>query len=505
LSNELFKHEAIVKLLKKYSVLWALEHARNLMYWDMRTYMPREGVVARGKALAELTLLSQKIFLSKEFKELFEVAMRVKDELNDFEKGVLRVLRREMEYFEKLPPEFLEEWEKTTTVASKEWEKAKAKSDYSIFQPYLEKIFELAKKMAELLGYEEHPYDALLDLFEEGMRKKDVDAIFFILKDKTIDILKRLEERGYPKTSPLEKEKYEIEAMKKLNLEVLKIIGYDFSKGRLDVSAHPFTISMSVYDVRITTRYSGANFKESLYAVLHEFGHALYELQIDPRLEGTPIGTGVSLGIHESQSRFWENIIGRSSSFLKVLRPLLEKYLPFIKKYSFEDLYYYVNLVRPSLIRVYADEVTYNLHILVRYEIEVGVLDEKFSLDELPKVWNDKMEEYLGIRPKSDSKGILQDVHWSSGYIGYFPTYTVGNIVAAQIRNKIQDELEGIEGVIESRNFGRIKSWLAERIHKWGATYPPKELLRREIGEELNAKYLVSYLEDKYLNVDKHL
>ncbi len=494
-----FENEVIKEILEKTRVLWAINHATSLMGWDQEVNMPREGVRERGIARAELEVLYQKLVLRPELVKLVEKAEGIEG-LNDYERGLVRVLKREIRIAKAIPPKIVAEIARTTTEAQVAWREAKQKDNYELFKPYLAKIIELARKVADYLGWEEHPYDALLDLYEEGLKTRDVDTLFSKLKPEIKRIMdKVLSEGRYPREHELEKVKYRREDMEKVNLEVLKLLEYPLgTRARLDVSAHPFTINMGINDVRITTRYEGFDFKRSLLGTIHEFGHATYELQIDQRLMATPLASGVSLGIHEGQSRFWENIIGRSRAFIEVIYPILRKNLDFIEKYSVEDIYYYFNTVRPSLIRTEADEVTYNLHILLRAELEKLMLVGEVKVDELPELWNNYMEEIIGIKPRNYSEGILQDIHWSMGSIGYFPTYTLGNLVAAQMRHHLLEEYD-LYGLIVEKRFNEIKEWQRKRIHQWGKTYAPKELLRKAFGEEYKADYFIKYLEEKYL------
>ncbi len=494
-----FENELIKKITEEYRVIWALGHAGSLMGWDTEVNMPREGVKERGIASAEISKLSQKLLLRPEFVKLVEEASKIED-LNDYEKGVVRVLQRAIRIAKAIPPEIVGELARLRQEAMVVWREAKAKNNYDMFKPYLARIVELTRKVADYIGWEEHPYDALLDYYEEGLKTRDVDSLFARLKPEVKRILEKILSEGrYPREHELEKIKYDVEAMKKVNLEVLQLLGFPLgSRARLDVSAHPFTIHLGIFDVRITTRYEGYDFKRSLLGVVHEFGHATYELQVDPRLMATPIAGGVSLGIHEGQSRFWENIIGRSRAFVEVIYPILRTHLDFISKYTPEDIYYYFNTVRPSLIRTEADEVTYNLHILLRAELEKRLVTGEISVDDLPELWNQYMEELLGVRPKNYSEGVLQDIHWSMASIGYFPTYTLGNLVAAQMRHHMMKDIDIYDAVLEKR-FEEIKEWQKEKIHKWGSTYAPKELLRRAFGEEYTADYFIRYLEEKYL------
>ncbi|MEM4929257.1 MAG: carboxypeptidase M32, partial [Acidilobaceae archaeon] len=382
---------------------------------------------------------------------------------------------------------------------------AKKKGDFELFRPHLEKIFSLAREVANHLGYDKHPYDPLLDIFEENLRDETVNALFSELVPGLKKVLSKVLSSGiYPQTHELENVKYNVDQMARANKDVLNLLGYPWSKGRLDVSAHPFSTNIGLKDVRITTRYEGFDFKRTLFSTIHEFGHALYELQIDERLALTPLAQGVSLGVHESQSRFWENVIGRNRAFVKLVYPILKSHLDFLERYDEESLFFYFNTVRPSLIRVDADEVTYNFHIYIRYQLERMLIAGEVKVSDLPEFWNDMMEELLGVRPSNHSEGVLQDIHWSQALIGYFPTYTIGNLLSAQIKSKIEEESRRtLSDILSAGRDGieYLKSYLKEKIHKYGSTYPPDELIAKSFGESLSSKYFLKYLEDKYLTV----
>ncbi len=494
-----FENNVIKEILAKYRRIWAIGHAMSLMGWDEETYMPEKGVTERSTAIAELRALYQELVLSDQFVSLVEKAKSLEG-LNDYEKGVVRVLDREITIAKKIPPQLNYELAKTTSEAFVAWREARSKAEFSIFRPWLQKVVDLTKQVAEKLGYEEHPYDALLDLYEEGLRLRDVRSIFSILEPGIRSVLEKVISRGYfTVRSPLEEAKYDEQAMRRVNERVLDLLGFPRDRARLDVSPHPFTTNMGVNDVRITTRYEGLDFKRSLFSVVHEFGHATYELQVDPELAMTPIGTGASLGVHEGQSRFWENVIGRSPQFASLVKPLLDQELGLTRSLSVEDVYRYFASVRPSLIRTEADEVTYNLHILLRYELEVQLVGGEIKVDDLPELWNRRTEELLGVKPNNDAEGVLQDIHWAHGSIGYFPTYTLGNIVAAMMRDAFRKRVGDLGDYVAKGDFGQIKSFLRDFIHRYGSTYAPKELLRRQLGSEYDPNALLSYLEEKYV------
>jgi carboxypeptidase Taq len=497
--GKLFNNKIILKILEKYKSIWSIDHSLALFSWDGETFMPEDGVEERSIAVSQLALLEQKFIVDKNFIALVDKASEEKD-LNEYERGVVRILHRSINLYTKVPPRIVEELAKISEEAKVVWRNARIKNNFNIYKPYLEKIVALSKEKAEFLGYEDKPYDALLNLYEEGLTCKDIDNVFEqSIPSTKIIVNKILSERIFPQNHPFEDIVYDLDSMKKVNNTVLSKLGYNNKRFRMDVSAHPFTIGVGIKDVRITTRYEGRDFKTTLFSAIHEYGHALYELQDNVKFVSTPIVSRFSLGIHESQSRFWENIIGRSKSFCEAVFPILKENLQFIKDYSSSDVYYYFNTVRPSLIRVDADEVTYNLHILLRYKLEKELISGEIKVSDLPELWNNIMEENLGIKPKTFSEGILQDIHWSQGNIGYFPTYTLGTIIAAQLRHYIIQEIPNFNDNISSMNFEPIKTWLREKIHIWGSTYMPKELLKKAIGEEINPRYFTDYLKEKYL------
>lgn len=487
---------AFQELLSAYKPIWALNHASAIFEWDSETYMPIEGAKPRGFAQAEIALMKQ-----EHMKNLEQSIVKVQKlpELGDHEKGVLRVLGRELEYYQKVPPWLIEELEKVTAEATVVWRAARKKSDFSIFQPFLEKIVALKQTEADKLGYVGHPYNALLDLFEEDLTTDDVDRMFSGLIPESKKILEKVISNSiFPSTHPLEEMEYEQEGMKKVNLEVLRFLEMPEQTFRMDVSTHPFTVGMSLEDVRITTRYEGKSFRESMYSAIHECGHALYDLQIDKSLEYTPIAGGTSLGVHESQSRFWENMVGRSRDFTRLIYPMLKSHLRFLSNYNESEVYRYFNMVRPNTIRVAADELTYNFHILLRYEIEKKLVAGDVLVEDAPSLWNEMMEKYLGIKPKSASEGILQDVHWSGGMMGYFPTYSLGNVLSGMLLERLQKDID-LGPTVRDGKLNVVKNWLREHVHKWGATYSPKELQEKLFGDQYVPKPLVRYLERKYL------
>lgn len=494
----LFSNPEILDIVEKYRPIAAMTYSQSMLGWDMEVNMPDAGATARGTAQAELELLRQKMTIN--LANLVEKA-GIQKTLNDAEKGIIRIIKRDLDFYQKLPAKLLEDLQKATSEASVPWRQAREKSDFKIFQPHLQRITDLKRKQAEYLDPSTSPYNPLLDLSEEGLTTHDLDKIFSELIPRLKIILSKTLAAGvFPKKHPLEDVDYDIQAMKQVNARLLTIFGMPTHRFRQDVSTHPFSIRIAGDDVRITTRYEPKDFKASMFGLIHECGHALYELQVDHELDFTPTGTGVSAGLHESQSRFWENIVGRSRQFIPMVYPLLKNNLDFLDSYSEDRVYQYFNIVRPSLIRVEADELTYNFHIAMRYELEKKMLEGTVEVSELPSVWNDMIEDYLGKRPRDDAQGVLQDVHWSWGQFATFPGYSLGNIVAGMLwSNLTKKKLLPIK---DEKNLSSLKSWLAENLHKPGATYAPKELLNRVFGRGYDPSGLVNYLENKYLTMN---
>jgi carboxypeptidase Taq len=488
------------QILDAYKPMWSLNHASSLMGWDFETYMPRKGTEERGVADSQLHLLHKELLLNKDFVGLVESAKKLEN-LNDPEKGIVRVLNRDITKQKRIPKELTEAESLERIRGNMAWRQAREKSDFTMYAPHLKKMIEIKKQIADKIGYEKHPYDALLDTFEEELTVADLDKVFGILTPRIQKILKKLVESGSPfcKESKLGKSKYDIQNLDELNRDILSLLQYDMERFRMDVSTHPFTEAMGLNDVRITTRYEGTDFKKSISSTIHEAGHALYHLQCDQSLSVTPLEGGSSLGLHESQSRYWENIVGRSLPFVQLIAPLIRKQVSFANQATDEELYLYFNNVKPDYIRVDADEVTYNLHIAIRYEIERKIFGDELSISEIPEFWNDRMDQLLGVRPTKDSQGVLQDTHWSSGLFGYFPTYTLGNLVSAVIASKMRKDLEDYEEDIKKGNFKPIREWLRLKIHQHGSVYAPKVLLNNNFNEGYNPDYFVTYIETKYL------
>lgn len=498
--EQFFQNQTVNEILPCYRVIWALNYMRWLAEWDLNTYMPEGGATARGEALGQTDLLSKKLFFDEGFIALIKLAGK-DSTLNDYERGIVRRLEHDLNHYQKLPEEFLAEFARTTSTAQLAWRQAKQESNFAFFSPHLTQIVDLVRQKADYLGYPNHPYDALLDEYEEGLLTSEVEEYFASLRLFLPDLLGYItRSRKFLARHPLEDEPYDPEKMRALNQKVLQILQADPLHLRLDIAPHPFTEGLGTPDdVRITSWYHKTNFARSLMATIHEYGHALYELQGDPRLNYTPLAGGTSATIHESQSRFWENMVGRSWQFIKLIYPDIVSLSPGMVLYLKEDIFRYLNLVRPGPIRTAADEVTYHAHIMIRFELEKALIEKKLAVDELPEAWAAKYEEYLGIRPKNDAEGILQDIHWSAGSFGYFPTYSLGTGLSALWRHLLQEDLGPLENLVGSpEGIQKVKGWLAEKIHQYGSTYTLNDLVRRLTGSTLTTDYLKDYLENKY-------
>jgi len=474
-----------------------------LLDWDANTGAPKKGVPMFSKAKGTLSAEIFKLLTSEEMGDCLEVLTSAEGqaELDDITRAAVRYRKREYDNFKKVPAELHKELVIHASNAHTVWVEAKQTNNFAHFEPTLAKMVDLQRRLIECYGYEGHPYDALLDGYEPGLTVAKLDPLFKDLRDKTVQLLKRLMNSKDRPSNKVLFEEYDVEKQKEFNLFILPKLGYDLSAGRLDISEHPFAQSINTGDVRITTRYKKNDLRSSLFGTIHECGHALYEQGINPAFEETAIRRGTSFGIHESQSRFLENMVGRSYPFWTYFYDDLQRHFPRLKSLPLEDFYRAINTVEPSFIRVEADELTYNLHIMVRYEIEKALMNGEIEVKELPRIWNEKMEEYLGIVPPTDTLGVLQDVHWSFGGFGYFPSYSLGNLYAAQILNTIEREIPDFYTLIANGEFAVIREWLRENIHQHGAMYTPDELIVKVTGEELNAEYLVKYLEEKYSKI----
>ncbi len=479
----------------------ALHSAVSIMEWDQQTFMPRGGAEARAHHLGVLSRISHEQFTADETRRLLDDAKEEAGNGAD-ESALLRVVRRDFDLATKIPSTLVEEKSKLGAEAHEAWVKARAENDFKSFAPYLERMFEIAREEAEYLGYKDHIYDALLDQYEQGAKAEDCRQMFETLKGPSVQLVKDITERGRKIDDGKLYGKWEEGKQKSFTEMLVKDIGFDMNRGRQDTAPHPFCTGWSVGDIRLTTRYK-PYIGSAIFGSLHEAGHGMYE-QGSPATWDTDMPDlcgGVSLGLHESQSRLWENIVGRSRAFWKRYLPKLQEAFPELAGFGLEDWYRAINKVEASFIRVEADEVTYNLHVMVRFEIECDVLTKKLAIRDMPEAWNAKYKEYLGITPKSDSEGCLQDVHWSQGSIGYFPTYSMGNLLSYQIWRTLQRDLGDTDALIAAGNFKPILVWLQEKIYSKGRSVPPKELVQQVTGKPMGADDYIAGLGEKYREI----
>ncbi|MBE1441774.1 carboxypeptidase M32 [Paenibacillus sp. OAS669] len=482
------------------------EEAIGLLYWDMRTGAPKKGIATRSEVVGMLSGEYFALSVSEQMGEMLEY-FKERDtyaRLSRTDRTIVDECKKEYDRSKKIPQKLHQEYVVLTSQAESVWEEAKEASDYKMFQPYLEKIVATNLEFIKLWGYEGHKYNTLLDMYEPGMTVSKLDQVFGALREKVVPLLAAIQQSNHKPSTGFLQQTFEKEKQKQFSLFILKQMGYDFEAGRLDETVHPFATGLNPGDVRITTRYLLDDVNSALFGTIHEGGHALYEQNISPELIGTPLCTGTSMGIHESQSRFWENMIGRSRPFWRrYFGDLQQNYPGQFDLVSVEDYYRATNEVKPSLIRIEADELTYNLHIMVRYEIEKALFSESVSVADLPDVWNEKYKEYLGVVPNNDGEGVLQDVHWAGGSFGYFPSYALGNMYAAQIGRTLRKELPDFDQLIEGGKLLPIKEWLTDKIYQYGKELSPNEIILQVTGEELNPDYLVDYLTEKYSDIYK--
>jgi carboxypeptidase Taq len=494
--------EEKLKELKVRLAEWAdLGRASAVLNWDQQTYMPPGGNAARAQQLALLRRLAHERFtdaaLGRLLDELSAYAASLPYDSDDA--SLIRITKRDYDKARKVPPKLVAEMAAASAQAFQAWQKAKAASRYADFAPFLQRNLELRRELAKCLGYTDRIYDPLLDQFEPGMQTAQVEAIFENVRKEIVPLVHAIAKKGNAVDDRFLHQTFPEPKQWDLGVAAAKLMGYAFERGRQDRAPHPFTTAFSVDDVRITTRFMPKFFNAAFFATMHEGGHALYNQGTRSELERTPIGGAASLGVHESQSRMWENMIGRSRAFWKYFLPHAKRMFPRqLKGVGGEKMYRAVNRVQPSLIRVAADEVTYNLHIMLRFELENALLEERVEVNDLPEVWNAKMREYLGVTPPNDAQGVLQDIHWSYGTFGYFPTYSLGNFFAAQLFDKIRQDIPDLEEQFERGNLRVLLDWLRANVHTHGRKFTLDELANKITGESLQTRSFVAYLKGKF-------
>ena len=495
------------KLMEKAKNLFILESAGAIVYWDMETKMPPRAIRLRSLQLAMLSRIGHKMSTDPAIGKLLEEIMRQPeyDSLDTVQKRNVYLMKKHYDEQTKLPEELVAETAKQQVITIDVWKKAKASKDFSMFKPELEKLVDLRKKAAEILMEVKKtatPYDALIDIFEPKMTAESISKVFAELRVGLVSLIRKCEVAPkQPDMSILER-RVPIDIQRKIAESLTELIGYDIKSkdagGRIDETEHPFTTGY-YDDVRITTHYYEDNFASSMFSTLHEAGHALYEQNLNRDWIFQPVGTGCSSGFHESQSRFVENIIGRSREFWIYFLPKLKELTGnILSDVDLDRFVHAVNQVKPSKIRVEADEVTYCLHIIIRFNLERDLFANKITVAELPQIWNQTYKEYLGVDIENDSEGVMQDTHWSSGLFGYFPSYALGNIFSGQILATMEKDVSDWKNQISSGNFQGVKQWLTKNVHHYGNLYDPADLIKRITGEELSVKPYFNYLHRKY-------
>lgn len=487
------------KFLNYVKKMKAYDEALQLIYWDMRTGAPKKGLKQRSQVIGVLASEHFNMSTSEEMAAFIANLSGKKELLSNLGHKTLEECKKTYNQNIKIPAAEYKEYVILQSEAEAVWEEARAKSDFEMFRPYLERLVAFNKKFIGYWGYKENKYDTLLDLYEPGVTVKTVDNEFAALKRTIVPLVRKITESEKKPVRDTLWQSIPIKNQKEFSLKILEQMGYDFQAGRLDETVHPFATGLNPGDVRITTRYHKNDWRTAVFGTIHEGGHAIYEQNISRELIGTPLCTGTSMGIHESQSLFYENIVARDRSFWMFNYELLKSYAAGqFDDVSLDDFYFAINEAKPSLIRIEADNLTYSLHIIIRYEIEKALFNDEVMVEDLPEMWNAKYEEYLGIRPNNDAAGILQDVHWSTGAFGYFPSYALGYMYAAQIKHAMLQDLPSYDDLLKNGELLPIKKWLNEKIHKFGKMKKPLEIIQDATGECLTAKYLTDYLVEKY-------
>jgi len=492
---------AIEDLKTHLSTIHDVNSSAAVLRWDQETKMPPGGGKVRAEQLATLSRLAHQLFVSSDTEQLLAAAEAVSGTLDpdSDEAALVRVTRRDFGIASKLPTDFVAERARAKSLSTEAWREARPRNDFPHFRPWLEQMVDYARRAADYLGYADHPYDALLDLYEPTMKTRDVNVLFARLREGTLPMVNAIVDRGQVVDSSFLTLEFDKEGQRAFGVMVAEAFGYDFSRGRLDESPHPFATGFNTGDVRITTRYMPRHLPSAIFGIFHESGHAMYEQGVAKTFERTPLARGASLGIHESQSRMWENLVGRSRPFWEHFYPKLRERFPSqLGRIDADTFFKAVNVVERSPIRVEADEMTYNLHIMLRFELEKQLLEGKLAARELPEAWKANSKEYLGLEPRTDADGVMQDIHWASGSIGYFPTYTLGNVVSVQLFEAAQKAHRGLTDEFRVGKFSTLLSWLRQHVHRHGRKFFPRDLIKRATGTDLTPEPYLRYLETKF-------
>jgi carboxypeptidase Taq len=487
--------DAYRDLLQKVQRITNVGNASMLLSWDQQVTMPEGGTPARSQQLSALSAVRHDLLTEDELGDLLDELEA--EDLTEDQAAVVREVRREYDRATAVPTELVEEISATASEALPAWEEAKAEDDFEAFAPYLEKHVELKREYAEHIDPDRDPYEVLFEEYEPCLPLDQAEEILTEVRDALVPMIEEIRESDADVTTTAFEGTFDEDVQEELSEEVLTMVGYDWDRGRLDVSSHPFT-SGTQFDTRVTTRFDEDDPLGALFSTIHEYGHAQYNLGLPQNQYGTPLGQSRDLSVHESQSRLWENHVGRSGAFWELLMPTFEEHFPEADA-TVQEAYESANQVyENNFIRVEADELTYHLHIALRFEIERDLIRGDLDVEDVPQVWNEKMEEYLGIRPQTDTQGCLQDIHWSHGNFGYFPTYSLGSFMAAQLFAAADEELDDLEGDVREGDFEALQAWLGENVHRHGKRYETNELVVEATGEDFTADYFLDYVEEKY-------
>ena len=486
--------DAYADLLDRYERIASLQSASGVLGWDQQVTMPEGGTPARSKQQSTLSGLGHELLTDDEMGEL--LATLKDDDLSGEQAASVREIRREYRRADRVPQDLVEKISRASSEALPVWEEAKAEDDFGTFAPKLEELLELKREYAEQIDPDRDPYEVLFEDYEPYVGIDTAERILTRLRDELVPLIDDLNDADPDLADPFEGT-YAEDAQETVSRDILDALGYDWDHGRLDTSSHPFT-SGNQFDCRITTRFNEAEPLDALTATIHEFGHAQYTLGLPREAFGTPLGQDRDLMVHESQSRFFENHVGRTEAFWEWALPTVREQFEGLDDASARDVYEAANQIYPeNLIRVEADELTYHMHIILRFEIERDLVRGDLDVSEVPDVWNEKMEEYLGVRPDTDAEGCLQDIHWSNGAFGYFPTYSLGSVLAAQLDHHVRQDLD-VDALVQQGEFDRIREWMGERIHQHGCRYTTPDLVEEATGEVFTADYFVDYATEKF-------
>ena len=489
----------MIELIERMQKIADIGNAMAVLHWDQEVYMPSKGSALRAKQLSTLSGIAHELFIDKETERILQELQN--QNLDEIDGRDVTILQEQYQKRSKYPTKFVQQLSLQISTTYQAWVKSRKENDFKIFEPELKKLVELKQKECELIGYDHHPYDALMDEFEPKANTLQIEQVFNNLRQPLLELMEKVKQQPQVNNAFMFLH-YDKQKQWDFSVEVLKKMGYDMEAGRQDYAPHPFTISFNLNDVRVTTRVNEYDLNVLLWSTIHEGGHALYEQNLRTERYGLPSGSACSLGIHESQSRLYENNVGRSLTFWKAFYPRLQRLFPDqLKQVGVEEFYKAMNKVEPGLIRTEADELTYHLHILIRFEIEKELIAGNLAVQDLPEIWNQKYADYLGVKVTDDKDGVLQDIHWSHGSFGYFPTYTLGSLYAAQFYATAENEIPDLEGHIEKGDLLPLLKFLNKEIHQKGKSFTSEEICDQVTGKGLDSSFFVNYINNKFSKV----